>query len=264
MLKLASLKLFQYISITILTLSSCNLLAFTQDIEIGPQIYNLERTKEGGTKQNGALYGGRISYERLKDFGFYFGAFLDAAWGPINGHTGSGTGLSSNFTDLEIQGLVGYTINCNNRFKAQLTPFVGVGYLQQTNKITEPLIFKSLQFQDRIEYYSFGFLTTSYLNDLWSIGLRMTVKFMYDANCYITDDPDPTIEDMTQVIENKMLFALDLPITYKLFANCSRYKITLMPFFQTRHLGGRMNYPMDFLDTRYKAYGARLLFDIMF
>lgn len=249
----------------ILTLSCViDLSAFTQEVEIGPQIYHLRRSRDGGTNQDGTLYGARISYERLKDFGFYFGAFIDAAYGPISGKTGSGSPLSSNFTDFEAQGLFGYTISCNSRFKAQLTPFIGVGFLQQTNKFKEPSLAAPLQFQDNIEYYSCGFLATSYFNQCWSLGLRITVKWMYEGKCYVTDDPDPFIDDITQIIDNKMLFAIDLPITYKLFGECSRYKITLMPFFQTRHLGGRFNYPIDFNDTRYMTYGARLLFDVMF
>jgi hypothetical protein len=250
--------------IILMLLAVYDLFAFTQEFEVGPQIYHLKRSRDGGTNQNGTLYGARISYERLKDYGFYFGAFLDAAYGPITGRSGSGYSLSSNFTDFEAQGLFGYTISCKSRFKAQLTPFIGVGFLEQTNKFKDPSPNVPIQFQDDIQYYSCGFLTTSYLNRCWSLGLRIQVKWMYEGKCYVTDDPDPTIGDVTQIIENKMLFAVDLPISYKLFGQCSRYKITLMPFFQTRHLGGRFNYPVDFTDTHYVTYGARLLFDIMF
>lgn len=262
--QLIPLKKIKYIFFLLMLVAVYDLSAFTQDIEIGPQIYHLKRSRDGGASQDGTLYGARVSYERVKDFGFYLGAFVDAAYGPIWGRSSSGASLSSLFTDFEAQGLFGYTISCKSRFKAQLTPFVGIGFLQQTNKFKNPSPAAPIQFQDDIQYYSLGFLTTSYLNPCWSLGLRLTVKWMYDGKCYVTDDPDPAIGDITQIIENKMLFAVDLPITYKLFGECSRYKITFMPFFQTRHLGGRFNYPVDFIDTRYVTYGARLLFDVMF
>jgi hypothetical protein len=107
-----------------------------------------------------------------------------------------------------------------------------------------------------------GFLSTTTFKNGWQAGLRLTVKWMYEGKCYITNYP--SLDDFTQIIDNKMLFTLDLPISYKLFGPCSRYKLTLMPFFQIRHYGGRFNYPIDFYDTRYDTYGARLLLDIQF
>lgn len=244
-----------------LVLTSFTLQAFEHLAEIGPQCYYMKRMKDGGTHQSGTLYGLRASYERIKPSGFYGGLFFDYGSGPLSGQTASARALKSNFTDLEGQLLLGYTFSANPKNSCTFTPFLGVGYLEQINNFVDPSPITA-RFKESIEYYSFGFLSQHQISKLWNIGLRITVKEMWEGKCFIYDKNSS--EHFKQIIENKTQLAVDIPIVYHIFGQCSRFSLTLMPFYQFRHYGGHLNYPSDYIDTMFNVAGARLLLDIRF
>lgn len=251
----------KFVIFLLLFFSSLRLFSFTQDISIGPQCYYLLRQREGGSTQRGVLGGARISYERVKDFGFYIGLFCDYARGRINGHTGAFRPLASKFSDFEAQGLLGFTLTNNTLCPIRFIPFVGLGYLREINKFIPPSAL-TVRFLDNIEYASFGFLSTVKIFPNFEAGLRVTVKHMLEGRCKVSEDPESV--DTNLIMANETQYAFDFPMTYSFSKNWRRYKMTFMPFIQFRHYGSRENYPYDFKETRFNVYGARLLLDICF
>src|SRR6187431_474501 len=75
----------------------------TNNASIGPEGYWVERSKAGGTKQSGAMWGVRATYERLKRYGWYLGADILWATGTLNGRSGAeNSKIRSNLTDTNF------------------------------------------------------------------------------------------------------------------------------------------------------------------
>ncbi|MDR3624194.1 MAG: hypothetical protein P4L16_03520 [Chlamydiales bacterium] len=233
----------------------------TQKICIGPEGYYLKRMKEGGAWQSGTLIGVYGTYERIKPNSFYWGLIGTYANGRINGKSALGKDLASNFTDEEIEARLGFTIKDNCRYSSLFTPFIGYGYLEQVNSYLPPSVL-ILQFKDKITYFSFGFLSEVKMSKRFSIGLNVLMKWMLEGRCEVTGDPDE--DDSLFIIENEMQYALELPIVYQLSQHKKVFTLSCVPFFQFRHYGGRENYPFDFIDTKFRVYGLRLLCNYWF
>lgn len=233
----------------------------TQKISFGPESYYIKRIKAGGTWQSGVLGGGYGGYERIKPNAFYFGAFGMIANGRISGYSAHGDRLISNFTDEEVEVRLGYNIKDRSRYTSIFTPFIGLGYLEQINSYLAPSPLL-LQFNDIIKYFSFGFLTDIKISKRFSLGLNIILKWVLDGKCEVTHDPDE--DDNQLIMENEMQYVLELPITYQLSRHKRVFTLSATPFFQFRHYGGRENYPYDFIDTRFRVYGLRVLCNYWF
>jgi hypothetical protein len=244
-----------------LLLFNINLFSYTQEVSVGPLAYYMKRQRDNYTQQGGELYGLSANWQRLKNNAIYLGGFFDVAEGNLYGYTGSGSPLKSLFTDMDAEAQIGYTFFCTGRICAQFSPFIGVGYLQQTNKFLPPSS-NTFKFVDRVQYGSFGFYWTNYFTSRFSTGLKITLKPIYKAKCFVSNDPSN--DNVIQLIDEKMFVTVEIPITYSLFNHSCRYKFTITPFYDYRDFGGRFNYPYDFIRTTYNSVGARLLVDIAF
>ena len=223
-------------------------------IAIGPEIYHVTRTREGGSKQTGWLYGGRLTYDRVKRYKFYWGIDALYATGIIDGHTGGGAKIKSNFTDGSIEGRFGYTFQQKSDLQPAFTPFVGYGYFRETNHFKSPSPMQ-LKYDIYFKYIAYGFLSSLQVTPAMIVGLNIKVMSMMDARCKISHDPD--YKDQTLIINDETNYRVELPFHYLL--NCwGNWDLACIPFYEVRHYGKRENYPFDFLDTHVRCYGFDL------
>lgn len=111
----------------------------SQELYIGPEIYHVHRTKAGGTKQNGTIYGIRAGYNRIKNNTFYLGAEGLYATGTLDGKSANGNKLKSHFTDRMIEGRLGYTLGTTcYGYPIQISPYGGMGHFEEGNDYKKP------------------------------------------------------------------------------------------------------------------------------
>lgn len=253
---------------------------------LGPEVFHAKRIRKGGSEQSGYLYGGYGSYERIRRNAIYWGVDGYYAQGTLNGHNGEDK-LKSRIKEYEIEARLGYTWNpkCLCR-KLWLTPLVSWGYFEEKNQFINPSPVE-VDFKTRFHFAGIGFLSRYCVTERWSVGVNFFAKHMFGARCLVTDHSgfggpvgddddddeefDELLEDLEDgdtedlVVEDKFLYQLELPITYKLC--CGRYpplELSVVPFFRYRHYGGHQNYPHDFIDTRFRIFGTRFLISASF
>lgn len=225
-------------------------------LTLGPEISHIKRTREGGGKQTGTLYGVRFNYDRIKRYKLYFGfeALYDS--GTLRGKSGTGQKLKSKFSDEEVEVRAGYTFQAKNCWQPAFTPFVGYGYFWETNKYRHPSPVH-LKFQNKYRYVAYGFLSSFVLADVWTLGLNFKAKYLIHPRCRVSDDPDYPSHSM--IFGEKLNYRIELPVSYSFcYCDCS-FEAGLMPFYELRHYGGRESYPFDFLDTKLRLIGATFL-----
>lgn len=220
----------------------------------GPEIYDLQRTKEGGAKQSGVLYGVRAGYEHIYRYKLYWG--IDGLWaqGTIDGKN-KDSKLKSQFTDANVEARVGYTFQCKNWRSASFTPYTGVGYFWENNFYEHPSPLH-IHFKNRFAYIPLGFLSQIFITPLWSVGFNFKIRYPIDANQYVSNDPDQ--KNFTQNYEEKIQYRAELPITYFYCWKTASLAASLVPFYEYRPYGHRANFPFDFLETKLRLYGATL------
>lgn len=227
----------------------------------GPIFYHTRRIKKGGTKQSGYMYGFQASYDRIKNYCFYWGLHGYYAEGDIKGRTGRGAPLSSELADAEIEGRIGYTVGLDNCYLPSFTPFIGFGYFHQTNRFRHPSPVK-FHFQDYFKYTTIGFLSSFYPLDYLKVGLNFRAKFMIEGKSRVSHDPDN--HNLILLMDDEVQYSLDLPLTYFLCWKGSDVFVSLIPFAELRHYGGYENYPFDFIETRFVNIGGKFLFGTSF
>ena len=146
---------------------------------IGPEIYYVKRTKEGGTQQTGTLYGVRVGVDSIQRYKIYWGA--DALWatGCLKGSRDN-VRLKSQLTDTNVECRLGYTFQSKYGCRPSLTPYLGAGYFWETNcyKHPSPL---TVHLKNTFAYIPVGFLSQIYLTPSWSIGLNLKVRILWDG-----------------------------------------------------------------------------------
>lgn len=229
--------------------------------EAGPEVYWVKRTKGGGTKQTGVLWGGRLTYERIKRYGWYFGGDILYAKGSLNGKSNSGNKIRSTLTDVNTEGRFGYTLQQKSNCGAYLTPFFGIGYFRETNNFRHPTPIP-VHFRNTFTYIPLGFLSHFYINAQLGAGLNFKVRYLVGHKNTVTHDPE--FEKLTLHYQEKLQYRIELPLTYD-FCECNRlWQIKLAPFYEYRNYGQLANFPFDFIDTKLKLYGANLQLVLLF
>ena len=230
-------------------------------IMLGPEVYHTKRTRKGGTHQEGYLYGGHASFERIRRRSIYWGVEGYYANGWANGKTASGSRLKSDVYEYDIEGRIGYTFMKKSCFKLLFVPYGGYGRFVGINKFKSPspVLFK---FRNTLEYVSAGFLSSLTCSPLISVGLNVKVKWVTEGKNRVTDDPD--FNDVTQLMKNKAQYEVDVPLRIFYFSRIACFKTTIVPFYRYRHYGGRENFPFDLFDTKFRIYGLRLMLSLQF
>lgn len=222
------------------------------DVYIGPELYYVNRTREGGTKQTGGVYGVRLGYERVKRYKIYWAVTGLYARGIIEGKSGVGTKIKSRFIDASIEGRLGYTLEQKCGWQCSFTPYVGYGYAIEENNFIHPSPLR-LHFRTRFSYIPVGFLSRISPYPQFDVGLNFEAKFMFNASNKVTHDPEFGSNSM--LIKERVHYRVELPLTYR-YMTCIWFRI--IPFYEYRTYGHQPNFPFDFLETKLQIYGGTL------
>ncbi len=221
---------------------------------IGPEIYHVQRMRDGGAKQLGWVYGVRAGYEHIKRCKFYWGGDALYGKGTLSGRSASEDELKSKFIDKSIEGRFGYTFQRKTGYKFAFTPFIGIGYAEECNNFISPSPLR-VHFKLRFSYGVVGFLSKMSWSPCLDIGVNFKAKFLYDAKNCVSHDPD--IDGLRMLVKNQTHYRVELPMTYRKSEN---FFLSLVPFYEFRHYGGQVNFPFDFLETKLNIYGVTFKF----
>lgn len=231
-------------------------------ITAGPEIYYMQRKREGGSHQEGRMDGARVILERIKPWGIYLALDAFYATGELRGKNRLGRKLSSEMKDTIAEIRAGYTFatpqqtslpqNCCPT--SSLTAFAGYGHFHETNDFfpPSPLPFT---FTDEFNYFLAGFLTSLNFTPLLSMGFNFEIKCMQKGTCRISNDPESP--EITLAMSNELQARVELPIVVG-FSPCSHFSCELTPFYEFRHFGGQEGFPFNFIDTKFQLIGARM------
>lgn len=103
---------------------------FPDKIYIGPEIYHVHRSRKGGTKQHGFVYGVRAGYDHIKRSRLYWGGDILWAQGILRGKAAP-SDLKSTFRDENYEGRFGYTLQTKTGHHYSFTPYIGYGYFRE-------------------------------------------------------------------------------------------------------------------------------------
>ncbi len=243
--------------------------SYSTDPYLGPEIYHIHRVKEGGSKQQGTLYGIRIGYDHLRRYKLYWG--MDALWaqGTLKGTRKKETPhgeiltdyLKSIFTDINLEGRAGYTFQSKYWRCASFTPYTGLGYFCENNCYKHPSPLQ-VHFKNRFCYVPFGFLSQIFITPCWSVGLNYKVRYILEATQKVEHDPE--FGKLTQHYKEKLQYRIEIPFSYFFCWKDYPFGASLVPFFEYRSYGHRANFPFDFLEVKLKIYGATLKLHYLF
>lgn len=231
---------------------------------IGPESYWVNRTRSsalGDTKQTGTLAGLRVGYDRLKRYGWYFGAEALWAQGTLSGKSATGNRQLSTLTDQSIEGRFGYTLQAKSCGFFSFTPFGGIGYFSEANNFRPPSPVP-IHIRNTFSYIPFGFLSHVYFNDYLGMGLKFTTRYLYKHK--VKTSHDPNLGKLSMRYTEKLQYRVEIPFTCDAIACGRLWQISAAPFFEYRPYGYMANFPYDFLETTFRIYGANLKLVFLF
>ncbi len=239
-----------------LTSIEWNILTGPRTVSLGPEVYSMHRNRANGSKQHGWLWGVHAIFERERENALYWGVEGRWAEGDLDGHLANAMKLHSRLSEGDIEGRVGFFGSFTYGYPIAIIPFVGGGYYWGTNDFHHPSPMR-VKFHDRYSFWSVGFLTKITLTPCLQTGLRFFARRMGHGYTHVSDDPE--FSSVNIEMNNKWHFLIDIPIIYS-FTLCEKtFGININPFFEYRRLGGRENFPFDFIDTQFQNWGVRLL-----
>ncbi|MCB1114075.1 MAG: hypothetical protein KDK62_04900 [Chlamydiia bacterium] len=229
-----------------------------KEFTLGGTVSYLKREKSGGSNQTGTLGGIRAGFDRFKRYSWYIGAETEALWGTLRGHNRFQDKLHSDFISFWGEGRFGYTFQSKCFPYLAFTPFIGGGFLEENNNFSSPSPIP-IHFRTHAPYAAGGFFSWIDLGSGFEGGLNLKLKLPIDPKCHVHNDPmNPPSQ---QLINERLLWRIELPLSYRLNPCASRL-VTISPFWELRSYGKRINYPFDFLNTRLNFWGVSVLYVI--
>jgi hypothetical protein len=222
-----------------------------------PEICYNERERTN-SKISGYTFGGTLQYERMYKNSLYahlHGSYLS---GTLNGSTTTGLPLASNYFEKEWQGRLGYTFSFFSN-SLWLTPYAGYGTLITTNQFKDPTPLHFC-FTDRTDYYALGLNFSTHLKNSFFLKADFNYKKVDEGACDIKNDP--IYDHVDLVIGETQFFYGELAVYYSPLCKGQSYEISL--YYNRRDYGGKENFPLDFIQTRYNIHGLKLLFNQRF
>lgn len=229
-------------------------------ISLGPESYYLKRDKKGGSWEDGWLYGIRGSYEKLNERGLYFS--LDGYWatGELEGNSNAGNTLKSDIKEYQLEGRIGGSYSFPKSTRVTWVPYLAYGYFSSHHHFVSPspLTYRS---KSDFYYYGGGGMVLVSLGDCWNAGLHFKYKLPEEPKCTIENDPE--FGKIVLNIGVHAQYEVELPIRYRSNWLGRQTGLMITPFYRFVHFGGQANHPNDYIDTRFHAWGARLLFQLI-
>lgn len=221
--------------------------------EAMPEVYHLKREKKGGASQKGNIVGGRLRYDRLKRYGYYWGLEGCMGKGTLHGASGAGHKLHSHYYNYEVEGRIGYTLQCKEGLQYSFTPFIGGGYLSEKNNFSNkaPL---PLHTNIHFGFVEAGFIAAMRPLDPLHIGFELKLKMPYEPKCKISHDPEEAA--FSQKIGERLQVRMEWPLILRF--DCSSWTLNATPFYEYRNYGAHVNFPFDFIQTRYQIWGLSI------
>lgn len=222
----------------------------------GPEFYWAKRTRPGGTALDGFMYGGYLSYERVRRCALYWGVDYSVAYGKLEGKSADRSRQKSWLLDETVEGRLGYTYGTKRWKRPYITPFLGYGYFYQTNRFVSPspLLVK---FRNTFPYACCGFQAGFRFSPSLKLGVLAKGKWMIDGRHRITGDSQ--FDNITLSMEEKWQYEIELPFDYIRSDERCFINFRIVPFFRLRHYGEKMDFPFDFVETKYRNWGIRAL-----
>lgn len=220
----------------------------------GPEVYYIQRKREGGTKQSGVLYGAKICYEFIKRNSFYWGIDATYAGGRISGHSATDCRVKSVFCDSNVEGRAGYTWQQKCGYRFLFTPYLGGGASLENNHFVHPSPIH-VHFRLYYAYVCAGFLSQMSVSPCYDVGINVKLKYVIEAKNRISHDP--CFDSSTSLVGNELLYRIEFPFTWH--ARPNGY-ISCLPFYEFRHFGKQAGFPFDFVDTKENLYGLLVKF----
>jgi hypothetical protein len=244
----------QFVICLLLFLDSLACYATCQLI-VGPELYYFRREREGGTFQEGTVDGIKVTFNRIKSYGWYLGGEYLYAGGCLEGSTATGRPIVSQLIDQIAEGRVGFTFKQPQLDAPYFTIFGGYGYFQERNEFSPPSPLPCT-FLESFNYYVIGFLSGIHPTPWFTMGVNLRLRFMQNGKSHVTDDP--IYDEVTLLIKDEMHVRLDLPFFISPCCFWHGFGFLFSPFFEYRHFGGREGYPFNYRDTKFYLVGAQL------
>lgn len=225
---------------------------------IAPTFYYNDRIRkaknDSPSKQHGWIYGVRIGYDRIKRCRLYWGFEALYATGIPRGHKDD-IKNKSRFIDQNVELRLGYTFQRKSGWLPTFIPYIGYGYLRESNKFKRPtpVIYK---LRMSFDYIALGFLSQVYPSPAWVLGVNFKARILLNNKARISEDPYG--DDAKLHFEDKVQYRVELPITYRITPYCDKFAIAFVPYYEYRHYGYQADFPYDFLDTKQNFYGCDL------
>lgn len=220
--------------------------------EIGPEIYYVDRTKKQGAKQKGTLYGFRATIEEVISSKYYWAVDFLWAKGELKGHSDESI-LKSTMIDQNLEVRFGYTFTCQMFPSVFFTPFLGAGYFSEQNDYKSPSPLK-VHFKNTFGYIPLGFLFRYFFNPCLSAGCNFKARYLFQSSNKVSRDPDYGV--LFQHYKEEWQYRLELPVSYSFFLGCQPFSLIISPFYEYRSYGYQVNFPFDFIETKFNLYGA--------
>lgn len=222
---------------------------------LGPEGYYSDRKKDGGTRQDGMLWGIRGRLDRISPCTVYLGAEGAFATGISKGHTGGGASIRSRMSDYQYEGRLGYTFPWTFGLCGTITPYLVYGQFVGVNDFLDPSPM-TLRYRNSFRYGGAGIITKFQIGACLTAGFQASITPSSHPRSSISEDPFE--DDITLIIEEKVQYVFEAPIQYKRCLCAGIFQAGITPFIRLRHYGGRENFPTDFFSTKFYIYGSRL------
>lgn len=251
-----------YLLLFFLFTTHCRGTLFSEDITekkivscaIGPEIYSVHRTKKQGAKQEGTLYGFRATVEHWLPSKYYWGVDFLWAKGELKGHSEEVV-LKSTMIDQNLEVRFGYTFACRIFPSVLFTPFAGVGSFCEQNNYKNPSPLK-VHFKNAFGYVPLGFLFRYFFNPSLSLGCNFKARYLFQSSNKVSKDPDYGV--LLQHYKENWQYRLELPCSYSFLFGCRPCSLIISPFYEYRSYGYQVNFPFDFIETKFNLYGLNI------
>lgn len=226
-------------------------------IQVGPESYYVQREKIGGSRQCGWVHGIAASYDRIRRYTLYWGIEGHCGKGELSGLSGRHQRLKSDLYEASLETRLGYTFGRKTYPKATFSLFGSWGCYQGGNQFRSPTRIP-VYFRKAYQWGGGGLLlaVTPFRScEQFTAGLNVSGRYMFDGKVKVTNDPK--YDDMKLLMDEAMHYLVELPLNYQFQRHLKGWGACLTPFYHTRKLGGRPNFPQDFIETCYTIWGLR-------